>query len=261
MGLLASDGKTSNTMSTTQPTNDHARRGVALDMDGVINDGMSFHAQAWQATYQALCGVELPELLIYEREGVKGDEFVRQLAPLLGLPAPDDETVAALNREKDRRFHAIFRVIPIPGIHDLVGLLAGRLGYPLAVVTGSNRDVAANALAGLGLAGCFAHVVAAGDVGRGKPHPEPYLTAARLLAVDPAHCLVIENAPAGISAAGAAGMACVAVTTSLPADYLRAADRIVADHGQLASLLLAEYGLSGGLGAWCWPGPDRTEHP
>lgn len=257
MGLLASDGKTSNTMSTTQPTNDHARRGVALDMDGVINDGMSFHAQAWQATYQALCGVELPELLIYEREGVKGDEFVRQLAPLLGLPAPDDETVAALNREKDRRFHAIFRVIPIPGIHDLVALLAGRLGYPLAVVTGSNRDTARHALAGLGLAGCFAHVVAADDVGRGKPHPEPYLTAARLLAVDPAHCLVIENAPAGISAAGAAGMACVAVTTSLPADYLRAADRIVADHGQLASLLLAEYGVSGGLGAWQLPGPDR----
>ena len=237
-------------MTATQPAAGQPRRGVALDMDGVIIDGMSFHVQAWQATYQTFFGIHLPELLIYEREGVKGVEFVRQIAPLLGLPAPDDETVRALNRDKDSRFHAIFRVIPIPGIHDLVALLAGRLGYSLALVTGSNRDIAINALAALALDDCFAHVIGAGDVRRGKPHPEPYLTAARLLATDPAHCLVIENAPAGITAARAAGMACVAVTTSLPGEYLREAGRIVADHGQLSALSLDAYGASGGLGPW-----------
>lgn len=237
-------------MTELLPAAGPGRRGVALDMDGVIIDGMSFHVQAWQATYHTFFGVHLPEILIYEREGVKGVEFVRQIAPLLGLPAPDEATVRALNRDKDRRFHDIFRVIPIPGIHDLVALLAGRLGYALALVTGSNRDIAVNALAALSLGDCFAHVVGAGDVGRGKPHPEPYLTAARLLGVDPAHCLVIENAPAGIAAAQAAGMACVAVATSLPGDYLRAADRIVAGHAPLSSLLTEEYEASGGAGAW-----------
>lgn len=234
---------------TTLPSHD-GRRGVALDMDGVIIDGMSFHVRAWRATYRSFYGVDLPALLIYEREGVKGTEFARQVAPLLGLPAPDEATVAALNRQKDRLFDAIFQVIPIPGVHELIDLLAERLGYPLALVTGSNRDVALGALAALGLGHCFAHVVAAGDVARGKPHPEPYLTAARRLGVAPAHCLVIENAPAGISAAQSAGMACVAVATSLPGDYLRAAGRLVADHGQLATLLMAEYAASGGVGPW-----------
>ena len=61
---------------------------------------------------------------------------------------------------------------------------------------------------------------------RGKPYPDSYLTAAKQLEVKPKECVVIENAPYGIKAAKAAKMFCVAVTTSLPKQYLKQADII-----------------------------------
>lgn len=64
------------------------------------------------------------------------------------------------------------------------------------------------------------------DVVHGKPHPEPFLTAAARLGVDPAHCLVVEDAPAGIAAARAAGCAVLALTGTTADDEL-AADLVV----------------------------------
>jgi len=64
-------------------------------------------------------------------------------------------------------------------------------------------------------------------VKKGKPHPEPYLRCARLLRVKPSQCVVIENAPFGIISAKKAGMFCLALTTSLPAEYLKEADMVV----------------------------------
>jgi len=64
-------------------------------------------------------------------------------------------------------------------------------------------------------------------ISHGKPHPEPYLKACRLLKVHPSECLVVENAPFGIESAKRAGLYTVALTTSLPAGYLSGADHIV----------------------------------
>ena len=64
---------------------------------------------------------------------------------------------------------------------------------------------------------------------RGKPHPDPYLAAAAALGADPADCVVIEDAPAGIAAARAAGMTVWAVATTHRPDELAGADCVVAD--------------------------------
>ena len=76
-------------------------------------------------------------------------------------------------------------------------------------------------------------MVTADDVVNGKPHPEPYLKGAELLGVNPAECLVIEDAPAGIRAAHAGGMKAIGLTSTYPASALSEADWVV---GKLAQI-------------------------
>jgi sugar-phosphatase len=70
-------------------------------------------------------------------------------------------------------------------------------------------------------------LVSADDVSKGKPDPEPYLTGAKLLGMNSAECLVIEDAPAGIRAAHAGGMKAIGITSTYPASELQDADAVV----------------------------------
>jgi beta-phosphoglucomutase len=73
----------------------------------------------------------------------------------------------------------------------------------------------------------FDLTVAGDQIKEGKPNPEPYLTAARILRINPKDCVVVENSPFGITSAKRAGMFCIALTTSLPKEYLKKADMVV----------------------------------
>jgi HAD superfamily hydrolase (TIGR01509 family) len=103
-----------------------------------------------------------------------------------------------------------------PGAREL---LAGAVaaGVPCALVTMSWAPVT-TALIGALPAGTFSAVVTGDVVTRGKPHPEPYLTAARLLGVDPARCLALEDSVPGVTSALAAGVPTIGVphTVALP---------------------------------------------
>jgi len=70
-------------------------------------------------------------------------------------------------------------------------------------------------------------LVSADEVSNGKPHPEPYLKGAKMLGFDPSACLVIEDAPAGIRAAHAAGMKAIAITSTYLAEDLHEADVVI----------------------------------
>ncbi|MFB9965195.1 HAD family hydrolase [Sinosporangium siamense] len=102
----------------------------------------------------------------------------------------------------------------MPGALELLGEVVAA-GVPAALVTSSVPEIAGLVLDHIGRAH-FSAIVTAGDVTRTKPHPEPYLTAARLLGVDPARCVVLEDSPNGVAAATAAGCAVVAVPSLLP---------------------------------------------
>jgi HAD superfamily hydrolase (TIGR01509 family) len=101
-----------------------------------------------------------------------------------------------------------------PGAQALLERLVAD-GVPCALVTMSYRRLADAVLAGLP-PGTFATVVAGDDVRNGKPHPEPYLTAAARLGVGPADCVAIEDSPTGVASAEAAGVPVLAVTHLLP---------------------------------------------
>ncbi|RYZ81903.1 MAG: HAD family hydrolase, partial [Proteobacteria bacterium] len=80
---------------------------------------------------------------------------------------------------------------------------------PMAIVTGSRRKPVEMTLTHLGLNKYFDHLVCAEDYVNGKPAPDCFLLAAKLVGVDPAHCLVFEDAPLGVQAALNAGMECL----------------------------------------------------
>jgi beta-phosphoglucomutase-like phosphatase (HAD superfamily) len=96
-----------------------------------------------------------------------------------------------------------------------------REGYPTALATQSHREQARRVLDILGLTGEFEVVVTRDDVEHGKPDPEMHLLAARELGVGPEECLAIEDSPAGVKAALAAGAEIVAVTTDLTRQKFR----------------------------------------
>jgi HAD superfamily hydrolase (TIGR01509 family) len=106
--------------------------------------------------------------------------------------------------------------VPLPGAIELVNALQKVL--PLAVCSSSRRSWVDTCLQRIGIAGAFRYVVTGTDVDNGKPAPDIYLLAARGLAISPAACLAIEDAPAGIASATAAGMTCWAVRTEYTRD-------------------------------------------
>jgi beta-phosphoglucomutase len=105
-----------------------------------------------------------------------------------------------------------------------------REGYPTALATQSHREQAGRVLDILGLADEFDVVVTRDDVEHGKPDPEMHLLAARELDVGPEECLTIEDSPAGVKAALAAGAEIVAVTTDLTRHKFRDTDLLDRSH-------------------------------
>ncbi len=101
--------------------------------------------------------------------------------------------------------------VPIKsGVHELLTALKTRR-IPMAVATSSRSPHALGHLGAAGLLNHFQAIVTRDDVVQPKPHPEPYLTAARLLGVAPSNCLAIEDSHSGVRAAHAAGMQTIMV--------------------------------------------------
>jgi HAD superfamily hydrolase (TIGR01509 family) len=120
-----------------------------------------------------------------------------------------------------------------PGAAQFIRSSAER--YPLAIASGARRAEVESTLKTAGLYHCFQAILAAEDFTRGKPHPESYLSALDRLndrrvpaspAIMPRECLVIEDSLGGVRGARAAGMVCLAVSNTYPAEQLREADAV-----------------------------------
>lgn len=203
-------------------------RAVLFDMDGVILDSMRFHVAAWRRAMEEF-GLSVDENLLYLHEGaIEPDTAVRIFCD--NGCTMDEATFAAILARQMEIFSTEFRprVRPYPAAYSLVERLK-REGWRLAVVTSSHSRVLQETLPPE-LAGSMDSIVTGDRVERRKPHPDPYLAAMSSLGVGPAECVVVENAPAGIRAAKAAGAHCVAITTTLPPDCLSEADAVVESH-------------------------------
>ena len=184
---------------------------VVFDLDGVLVDSTAVVERAWRrwAAEQSVS----PEEVLAVAHGRPAREVVHSFAPHLDA-AHEAERLDAWEIEESAELAAL------PGVHECVALAQrGRW----AVVTSGGRELAAGRLAAVGLPQPPV-LVTADDVKLGKPHPEPYMRVRDALAVSAAECLVVEDAPAGITAAKRAGMTVLGVITTHPATALQEAD-------------------------------------
>jgi HAD superfamily hydrolase (TIGR01509 family) len=201
---------------------------VLFDLDGVILDSMEHHAGLWEELLAAE-GFPVEREFILRHEGALGREVLEAFLAEQGLSARAEELDGSMQRllaaQAGRYLSECAHLVrPYPDAAPVVAAL-GRAGTPCALVTSSRREVMAACLPEELLSG-FAAVVTAQDVPRHKPHPDPYLAGAEALGADPARCLAVENAPAGIASALAAGAACHAISSTLPPERLAAASEV-----------------------------------
>jgi mannitol-1-/sugar-/sorbitol-6-phosphatase len=201
--------------SRPRPLNDYGA--ILVDLDGTLVNSDGAVRRAWTG-FAHRHGLDV-ETVLHAAQGRPSGETARKLAP----GAPDEPRLL-----EDAEVADTDGIVALPGAAEL---LAARL--TLALVTSCTRRLATARLTAAGLP-IPAVAVTADDVARGKPDPEPYLTAARALGVDPAACVVLEDAPAGIVAGRAAGMTVIALRTTHGDDELDGADAVVADLAALS---------------------------
>ncbi|GAA0975153.1 sugar phosphatase [Nocardiopsis tropica] len=175
---------------------------ILFDLDGVLVDSLGAieKSMRWWALERGLD----PEDVLTRSHGRRDEDLIRECAPSLQV-----ETEIELIEDFDVREAKSVR--PLPGARRVLRSLESG---SWAVVTSGSRRVAAARMAGSGLPepGRF---VTAESVRRGKPFPDGYLLAAERLGAVPERCLVVEDAPAGLAAARAAGMPCLGVGAAL----------------------------------------------
>ena len=189
-------------------------RALLLDLDGVLVDSEAAIEQRWRQ-WAAFRDVPFEEVeAVYH--GRPAFEVIREVAPHLDADAETErmsDTVAAAPEK-------------LSAFEGAAALLADLPEGRWTIATSGRHRTATNRLSHVGLPIPDA-LVTADDVERGKPHPEPYRLAAERLGVAPEHCLVLEDAPAGVEAGRRAGARVIGVATGHPPDALSTADAVV----------------------------------
>lgn len=216
---------------------------VIFDFDGVLVDSENLHYQAFNRTltkfnyqlsirdyYDRFLGLSDQELLrVVDKEG-KLSLSNQQFEKLLGEKANLFKEMAATEAGI------------IEGVPQFLNMLAGNK-IPLAICSGALLPEIEMILKGALLREFFAVIVSAEQVEKGKPDPEGFLLALKLLnkklhkSIKPENCVVLEDSHWGLEAAKAAGMRAVAITNTYAAEHLKPADKVIT---HLSNLSLAE---------------------
>jgi beta-phosphoglucomutase len=183
-------------------------RAVLWDMDGTLIDSAEYHWITWHDTLAEL-GVELTRESFNSWFGSRNDRILRRY---FGDDFPLDE-IARIGELKESRYRTVVRdrgVALLPGVqHWLFALQSA--GWRQAVASSAppaNIDVL---LEVMNLQRVFDRTVSAEEVAHGKPHPDVFLRAAEKLGVEPARCVVVEDAAVGVEAGRRGGMRTIGV--------------------------------------------------
>lgn len=190
--------------------------GYIFDLDGTLVDSMDTHYRAWRWALQQN-GAPSHAFLWAEftaHGGMAAPDIVRDLNRIYHLHM-DPIGVA---EQKRRRYAHLLATEHLPAIPETMGLVRElrKRGIPYAIGTGSSPSGAHATLLSAGIEDLFPLIVTPDDVppGRGKPAPDIFLSAARLMKVPPSDCVVFEDAEPGIAAAKAAGMSYIRVAAA-----------------------------------------------
>lgn len=193
--------------------------GILFDLDGTLLDTSGPITRSW-VRWAAEHDVTAAD---FARVGSHGKRSVDLVAALV----PGGRADAALARILELELADVDGVVPVPGAVDLLRALETD---SWGIVTSGDRPLAAARLRAGGLGWAVERLLVTGEeVHAGKPDPAPYAAGSAALGHVPADCLVVEDAPAGIASGVAAGAHTLALTTTVPAAELSAADVVVGD--------------------------------
>ncbi len=201
------------------------RLAVVFDMDGVLVDSYQAHFRSWQAVAASRGRTMTQE----EFDATFGRTSREIIAALWPASVSSEEEIARLDAQKEAAFRDILTAAfsPMPGVGELLRSLY-EAGFALAVGSSGPSENVDLVLDRLGKRGLFGAIVHGMDVTRGKPDPQVFLLAADRLGIAANRCAVVEDAPLGIAAAKAAGMASVGLaSTGRTRTMLAAADLVV----------------------------------
>ncbi|MBI5866007.1 MAG: HAD family phosphatase [Planctomycetes bacterium] len=224
--------------STEKYVSDADIRGVIFDMDGVLVASGPAHAESWRVVARR-DGIEITDADFKAHFGRPSRDIIR-VTWGTGL---SDEDVRRIDDAKEAAYRELIHgCIPLTaGVREILqGLRAA--GLRLAIGTSGPRENVELVLTESTLAPYFDAVVTGFDVRRGKPAPDCFLLGAQRLRLLPVQCVVVEDAPVGIEAALAAGMPCIALVGTHPAERLKAAGAtsIVHDLQDVTPALIAK---------------------
>ncbi|MEV6208834.1 HAD family phosphatase [Kitasatospora sp. NPDC051914] len=189
----------------------HTPAAVLFDMDGTLVDTEPLWWQAAAETAAEL-GLSLDDADLPHVLGRAAEHTAAHLHRASGTDRAEAELVERLNGVFAGKVAA--EVVPRPGALDLLAALR-TAAVPTALVSASPRRVVDLVLGAIGDR-WFTTTLAAEDTERTKPEPDPYLAAADRLGLDPAACVAVEDSPAGVASAVAAGCAVLAVPSTVP---------------------------------------------
>ena len=201
---------------------DDSRIGVIFDIDGVLIDSAGPHFESWRQLVQEYDGSVTEEQFASTFGRTNSD-----IIPIL-FGEVSENRMRTLGDRKEEIYRKLIRAAPplIDGAPELIRVLH-EAGVLLAVGSSGPRENVELVMEALGARDLMSAMVSADDVTRGKPDPQVFAIACERLGLEPARCVVVEDAPAGIEAARAAGARSVAVLMHHPAESFEQADRIV----------------------------------
>jgi len=214
-------------------------QGVIFDMDGVLCDSEPFICEAACRMFAENHGIRAAPEDFHPFVGTGENRYLGGVAEKHGVTLD-------LQRDKARTYAIYMEIIrgrlgPLPGAREFIAGCRAR-GLKLAVATSADRIKMDGNLREIGLPPSTFDVCVNGlDIERKKPHPDIFLLAAERLGLDPARCLVVEDAPNGLQAGKAALCRCLGLTTSFGEEILRSAgaDWIAPDLARVPADLFA----------------------
>lgn len=186
------------------------RKGFIFDLDGVIVDTAKYHFLAWRDLAKSI-GIDFT---LEQNEQLKGVSRVKSLEKILswGNTSVNYVEFEALMDKKNKDYLGYINEMEkdeiLPDVPKILNYIQEQ---NQGIALGSASKNAKMILKKIGLLETFEHIVDGNDVVKGKPNPEVFLKAAKLLSIEPKNCIVFEDSLAGIQAANTAGMLSIGI--------------------------------------------------
>ena len=203
--------------------------GLIFDVDGVIADTEAVNARASIRAFEDLFGIKGVKREDFEAGLGRGaEEYVKAAAGIHGLELTEEQVSKATQLRQEYFLNILSEepLPPFPGVLELMGKAMQSQDFRVAVATSGTLEKSRVVLKSAKIPFERMVYITGSDVKNKKPNPELFLLAAERIGIDPANCVVIEDAPNGVQAAKAAGAKCIAVTNSTKAANLSQADLV-----------------------------------